>query len=79
MALSNTAVPKYYGRFRDAVIAGQIPINQEVELQRNRIDALIDNPMYYYDDIGVKPDLYDPIEDKVKAYLHGEDVVFDEV
>ena len=49
MALSNTAVPKYYGRFRDAVIAGQIPINQEIELQMNRIDALIDNPMYYYD------------------------------
>ena len=54
MALSNTAVPKYYGRFRDAVIAGQIPINQEVELQMNRIDALIDNPMYYYDDKAVE-------------------------
>ena len=54
MALSNTAFPKYYGRFRDAVIAGQIPINQEVELQMNRIDALIDNPMYYYDDKAVE-------------------------
>ena len=54
MALSNTAVPKYYGRFRDAVIAGQIPINQEIELQMNRIDALIDNPMYYYDDKAVE-------------------------
>jgi phage terminase large subunit-like protein len=50
MALSNTAVPKYYGMFRDAVIHGLIPINQEIELQMNRIDALIADPMYYYDD-----------------------------
>ena len=50
MALSNTAVPKYYGMFRDAVIQGLIPINQEIELQMNRIDALIADPMYYYDD-----------------------------
>nr|DAY98370.1 MAG TPA: Large Terminase [Caudoviricetes sp.] len=50
MALSNTAVPKYYGMFRDAVMQGLIPINQEIELQMNRIDALIADPMYYYDD-----------------------------
>lgn len=50
MALSNTAVPKYYGMFRDAVMHGLIPINQEIELQMNRIDALIADPMYYYDD-----------------------------
>jgi phage terminase large subunit-like protein len=50
MALSNTAVPKYYGMFRDAVVQGLIPINQEIELQMNRIDALIVDPMYYYDD-----------------------------
>ena len=50
MALSNTAVPKYYGIFRDAVVQGLIPINQEIELQMNRIDALIADPMYYYDD-----------------------------
>lgn len=50
MALSNTAVPKYYGMFRDAVMQGLIPINQEIELQMNRIDALIAYPMYYYDD-----------------------------
>lgn len=50
MALSNTAVPKYYGMFRDAVVQGLIPINQEIELQMNRIDALIADPMYYYDD-----------------------------
>lgn len=54
MALSNTAVPKYYGMFRDAVIAGQIPICQEIELQMNRIDALIENPIYYYDDKAVE-------------------------
>lgn len=50
MALSNTAVPKYYGMFRDAVVQGLIPINQEIELQMNRIDVLIADPMYYYDD-----------------------------
>lgn len=50
MALSNTAVPKYYGMFRDAVVQGLTPINQEIELQMNRIDALIADPMYYYDD-----------------------------
>lgn len=50
MTLSNTAVPKYYGMFRDAVMQGLIPINQEIELQMNRIDALITDPMYYYDD-----------------------------
>lgn len=54
MALSNVAVPIYYGRFRDAVIAGQIPVNQEVELQMNRIDDLIADPMYYYDDKAVE-------------------------
>ena len=49
MALSNTAVPKYYGMFRDAVIRGEIPINREVEMEMNRIDDLIDNLKYYYD------------------------------
>lgn len=47
--LSNTAVPKYYGEFRDAVIRGEIPINQEVSLEMNRIDELIANPGVYYD------------------------------
>ena len=50
MALSNTAVPKYYGQFRDAVIRGEIPVNREVSMAMNRIDALIDEPRYYYDD-----------------------------
>lgn len=54
MALSNTAVPKYYGEFRDAVIAGEIPVCETVSLEMNRIDALIDNPKYYYDDKAVE-------------------------
>lgn len=49
MVLSNTAVPKYYGLFRDAVIRGEIPVNREVAMQMNRIDELIANPNYYYD------------------------------
>lgn len=54
MALSNTAVPVYYGLFRDAVIRGEIPVNREVSLEMNRIDALIANPNYYYDDATVE-------------------------
>ncbi len=50
MALSNTAVPKYYGMFRDAVLAGEIPVNREVSMEMNRIDALIANPGIYYDE-----------------------------
>ena len=53
MALSNTAVPKYYGQFRDAVIRGEIPVNREVSMEMNRIDALIEDPRYYYDDKAV--------------------------
>jgi len=54
MALSNTAVPKYYGMFRDAVINGEIPINKEIEMQMQLIDELIDDPRYYYDDRAVE-------------------------
>lgn len=50
MGLSNTATPQYYGQFRDAVIRGEIPVNQEISLEMNRIDALIANPNIYYDD-----------------------------
>ena len=50
MALSNTATPIYYGMFRDAVIRGDIPVCEEVSMEMNRIDALIDDPRYYYDD-----------------------------
>lgn len=50
MALSNTAVPKYYGKFRDAVIRGEIPVNQKIAMEMNRIDQLIENPGIYYDE-----------------------------
>ena len=45
MALSNTAVPKYYGRFREAVLRGEIPVCREISMEMNRIDALIDDPI----------------------------------
>lgn len=48
--LSNTATPKYYGQFRDAVMRGEIPVCREVSLEMNRIDSLIANPGVYYDD-----------------------------
>lgn len=54
MALSNTAVPKYYGAFRDAVIRGEIPVNAEIAMEMNRIDWLIDNPGIYYDEDAVE-------------------------
>ena len=54
MALSNTAVPKYYGMFRDAVIRGEIPVCREIEMEMNRIDDLIANPGIYYDDQAVE-------------------------
>lgn len=50
MALSNTAVPNEYGEFRDKVLRGEIPVNQMVSLQMNRIDYLIESPDFYYDD-----------------------------
>ena len=53
MALSNTATPKYYGMFRDAVMRGEIPVNEEISMEMNRIDALIDDPQYFYDDQAV--------------------------
>ncbi len=52
--LSNTAVPKYYGEFRDAVIRGEIPINAEIEMEMHRIDDLIDDPEVWYDDDAIK-------------------------
>ena len=50
MALSNTATPIYYGKFRDAVIRGEIPVCKEISMEMNRIDDLIANPGIYYDD-----------------------------
>ena len=54
MTLSNTATPIYYGQFRDAVIAGEIPVCREVSMEMNRIDNLIRDPRYYYDDKAVE-------------------------
>ena len=50
MALSNTAIPKYYGKFRDAVMRGDIPVCEEISMQMNRVDRLINDPNIYYDD-----------------------------
>lgn len=52
--LSNTATPIYYGKFRDDVLRGKIPVNQEVAMEMRRIDDLIDNPGVYYDDEAVE-------------------------
>ena len=54
MSLSNTAVPIYYGHFRDAVLRGEIPVNEEISMEMNRIDWLISNPGVYYDDKAVE-------------------------
>lgn len=54
MSLSNTATPKYYGQFRDAVMRGEIPVCKEISMEMNRIDALIANPGIYYDDQAVE-------------------------
>ena len=54
MSLSNTAVPRYYGLFRDAVIRGEIPVCEEISMEMNRIDDLIANPGIYYDDQAVE-------------------------
>ena len=53
MALSNTATPKYYGEFRDAVMRGDIPVCREIEMEMHRIDDLISNPGIWYDDQAV--------------------------
>ena len=54
MSLSNTATPMYYGRFRDAVLRGEIPVCREISMEMNRIDGLIANPGVYYDDQAVQ-------------------------
>ena len=54
MSLSNTATPIYYGRFREAVIRGDVPVNREIAQEMNRIDELIANPNFYYDDLAVE-------------------------
>lgn len=54
MRLSNTATPRYYGQFRDTVLRGEIPVNNEISMQMNRIDDRIRNPKYYYDEDAVE-------------------------
>lgn len=54
MGLSNRATPYYYGQFRDQVIRGEIPVNREIAMEMNRIDALIDNPNIWYDEDAVE-------------------------
>lgn len=68
MALSNTAVPKYYGMFRDAVVRGEIPICREIAMEMNRVDALIENRGIYYDEA--------PVEGFIR-YCEGELVLTD--
>lgn len=63
MGLSNTATPKYYGLFRDAVLRGEIPVNKEVSMEMNRIDSLIANPGVYYDEHAI---------DGFRAYCENE-------
>jgi phage terminase large subunit-like protein len=58
MSLSNTATPKYYGEFRAAVMRGEIPVCREISMEMNRIDALIANPNFYYDDKAVDGFVY---------------------
>src|SRR6188768_2187825 len=53
MSLSNKATPHYYGKFRDAVLRGEIPVNREISMEMNRIDELIANPNIYYDDMAI--------------------------
>src|SRR6478736_3202574 len=53
MALSNTATPFYYAAFRDRVLAGEVPVNEEISAEMNRIDDLIANPNIYYDDLAM--------------------------
>ena len=52
--LSNTATPIYYGRFRDSVLRGEIPVCKEISMQMNRVDKRIDDPRYYYDNKAIQ-------------------------
>ena len=73
MALSNTATPKYYGEFRDAVIRGEIPVCEEISMEMNRIDALIANPGIWYDDQAIQG-FIDYCENEL-TLTNGEDLV----
>jgi hypothetical protein len=63
VTLSNTATPVYYGEFRAAVLRGDIPVNKEISLEMNRIDALISDPNFFYDSDAI---------DGFVAYCEGE-------
>ena len=73
MALSNTATPKYYGEFRDAVIRDEIPVCEEISMEMNRIDALIANPGIWYDDQAIQG-FIDYCENEL-TLTNGEDLV----
>ena len=73
MALSNTATPKYYGMFRDAVIRGEIPVCETISMEMNRIDSLIANPGIWYDDQAVQG-FIDYCENEL-TLTDGEDLV----
>ena len=73
MALSNTATPKYYGQFRDAVIRGEIPVCEEISMEMNRIDELIANPGIWYDDQAIQG-FIDYCENEL-TLTNGEDLV----
>ena len=73
MSLSNTAVPKYYGRFREAVMRGEIPVCEEISMEMNRIDALIANPGIWYDDQAIQG-FIDYCENEL-TLTNGEDLV----
>ena len=73
MALSNTATPKYYGMFRDAVMRGEIPVCETISMEMNRIDALIKNPGIWYDDQAIQG-FIDYCENEL-TLTDGEDLV----
>ena len=56
--LSNRATPIYYGQFRDQVIRGEIPVNEFISMEMQRIDALIEDDRYWYDDQAVEGFIY---------------------
>ena len=70
MSLSNTAVPKYYGVFREAVIRGDFPICENISMEMNRIDALIRNPGVYYDEDAVEGWIAFCEEDPNRRFRH---------
>ena len=75
MALSNTATPIYYGRFRDAVMRGEIPVNEYIAMEMNRIDDLIANPGVWYDDQAINGFISYCENDRKNLLNEGVDVI----